>query len=58
MTDRTDIRHRSDGSIDTAFYLSRGRQMRSQAAHDLMGAGARSAQRAAPPRRGFFSFLF
>jgi len=29
----TPIRHRPDGSIDTAFYLAHGRRLRARAAH-------------------------
>lgn len=45
MTDQTEIRRRPDGSIDTAFYMARGRKMRSQAAHDLL----RPARKAPAP---------
>jgi hypothetical protein len=38
----TRIKTRPDGSIDTNFYMARGRHMRSEAAHD-MAAGLRSA---------------
>ncbi|MCB1358980.1 MAG: hypothetical protein KDK53_21580 [Maritimibacter sp.] len=31
MTEQTDIRTRADGSIDTAHYMARGREMRSLA---------------------------
>ncbi|QRF66720.1 hypothetical protein [Ponticoccus alexandrii] len=34
----TPIRLRRDGSIDTAYYMQRGRVLRSQAAHDLVTA--------------------
>ena len=30
----TQIQTRPDGSIDTAFYMARGRQMRSEQAHE------------------------
>ncbi len=44
----TDIRLRPDGSIDTAYYMARGRHMRSEAAHELMGT--KTERR--PRRRG------
>lgn len=34
----TQIRLRRDGSIDTAYYMQRGRLLRSRAAHDLLTA--------------------
>ncbi|BBU56850.1 hypothetical protein KU6B_31150 [Mameliella alba] len=42
----TRIRTRPDGSIDTAYYMARGRHMRSQAAHAML-----SAEPAKPHRR-------
>lgn len=35
LTDTTAPRTRPDGSIDTAHYMARGRQMRSRQAHHL-----------------------
>ncbi|QIE41374.1 hypothetical protein [Meridianimarinicoccus aquatilis] len=35
MTTEQHIRHRADGSIDTAFYTSQGRTRRSEAAHSM-----------------------
>lgn len=35
MSDQPRIKYRPDGSIDTAYYTRRGRQMRSQQAHRL-----------------------
>ncbi len=43
MTDQ--IRTNPDGSIDTAFYMARGRHMRSQQAHNLAGKTTRSLAR-------------
>ncbi len=37
------IRRRADGSIDTDFYLARGRAERSRQAHHLFGTVSRSA---------------
>ncbi|RKF15167.1 hypothetical protein D6850_10010 [Roseovarius spongiae] len=37
MRNDTDIRYRADGSIDTGYYMQRGRRMRSEAAHRMMG---------------------
>ena len=37
MTDTQNIRLRPDGSIDTAYYLERGRYQRSEAAHEMAG---------------------
>ncbi len=45
MTDMTQIKTRADGSIDTAFYMARGRLMRSEAAHDMGRATRRSVAR-------------
>lgn len=54
MTRNTDMfRTRADGSIDTAFYLARGRRMRSEAAHALI----RSEPETPRPRRGFARLL-
>ena len=38
MTDT--IKTRPDGSIDTGFYMARGRQMRSQQAADMARTGS------------------
>ncbi len=38
MTEPQDIRRRPDGSIDTGFYMARGRRLRSEAAHDMAGS--------------------
>lgn len=46
MTDM--IKTRADGSIDTAFYMARGRRMRSETAHELAGRTARRGARALP----------
>jgi len=37
MTDSQDIRFRRDGSIDTGYYMDRGRVRRSEAAHEMAG---------------------
>jgi len=42
------IKTRPDGSIDTAFYMARGRQMRSQQAHRLAKSGTRRSFRLLP----------
>jgi len=56
MTDQT-IQTRPDGSIDTAFYMRRGRQMRAEAAWDMFGPAAQDARssrtRAAPSKWRF-----
>ncbi|GGF55806.1 hypothetical protein GCM10011319_16400 [Mameliella alba] len=49
----TKIRTRPDGSIDTAYYMARGRHMRSQAAHAMF-----SPEPAKPHRRRGFARLF
>jgi len=41
MTDTAKIKTNPDGSIDTGYYMARGRHMRSVAAHDM----ARGAKR-------------
>lgn len=54
MTQQDDtIRTRPDGSIDTAYYMARGRHMRSQAAHDIF-----TPEPAKPRRRRGFARLF
>lgn len=40
MTD-TRIRYRPDGSIDTGFYMARGRVLRARAAHRMVTPRAR-----------------
>jgi len=47
MTMTDDIRLRADGSIDVDFYLARGRRMRSETAHAMVG----QARRRKTPRR-------
>ncbi len=39
------IRRHADGSIDTAYYLARGRRERSRQAHHLFGSVSRSVGR-------------
>ncbi|WP_420324974.1 hypothetical protein [Mameliella sp.] len=54
MTQQNDrIRTRPDGSIDTAYYMARGRHMRSQAAHAMF-----SPEPAKPRHRRGFARLF
>ena len=43
MTDTTSIRYRPDGSIDTEFYIAKGRRHRSEAAHDTAKAATRQS---------------
>lgn len=38
MTNRTELRRRADGSLDTSLYLARGRAQRSRQAHSLTAA--------------------
>lgn len=38
------IRYRADGSIDTAYYMARGRHMRSCQCHKLAREGAASGK--------------
>lgn len=54
-TTTTDIRTRTDGSIDTGYYMARGRRMRSEAAHDMLRLSTRQEER--PARRGFIARL-
>jgi hypothetical protein len=42
------IRRHADGSIDTGFYLARGRAERSRQAHHLIGALGRLVRRLWP----------
>lgn len=53
MTQSDDIRYRPDGSIDTEYYMERGRHLRSCKAHELMG-GTPADRRRAPTRRSRF----
>jgi len=46
MTDTSHIRLRKDGSIDTAYYMARGRVSRSQAAHDAARNVTKGSRRA------------
>ena len=58
MTDRQ-IRTRPDGSIDTDFYIRRGRHMRSEAAHEMFAQAPRSGRTARPARMtGWFGNPF
>lgn len=59
MTDQitTNIRCRPDGSIDTAFYMAQGRNMRAQKAKNILRGNAPSEPKA-PARRWFLAFLF
>ncbi|MDP2620007.1 MAG: hypothetical protein Q8P46_07500 [Hyphomicrobiales bacterium] len=41
IDEMTTIRRRADGSIDTDYYLARGRAARSKAAHKAMDRGRR-----------------
>ncbi|NND21477.1 MAG: hypothetical protein HKO14_05265 [Silicimonas sp.] len=50
------IKTRADGSIDTDFYIRRGRHMRSLAAHEMVGSGAHGADHA-PGRRWFHNLV-
>ncbi|MEQ9258898.1 MAG: hypothetical protein RIG84_07345 [Roseovarius sp.] len=54
-----EIKTRPDGSIDTAHYMQRGRHMRSEQAHAMMGGllGHRRDQRQRR-RAGWVSALF
>lgn len=38
MTNRTEIRRRADGSLDTSLYMARARAERSRQAHSLTAA--------------------
>lgn len=49
-----DIRLRPDGSIDTAYYMARGRRERSQQAHRM----AKSCLPEKRERRSFLGALF
>lgn len=46
--DTQTLRTRPDGSIDTAYYMARGRRMRSEAAHAMF----RPERDTPRPRRG------
>ena len=57
MTDTNQIRRRTDGSIDTGFYMARGRRHRSAAAHGLLPDGrARRTNR--PPLAALAAGVF
>ena len=47
MTDQAPIQTRPDGSIDTAFYMERARQMRSAQAHKLTSSATAPRRRSA-----------
>ena len=53
MTDNPETpRLRKDGSIDTGYYMARGRVLRSEQAHRMMGRQPGNTRpRAAPLRR-------
>jgi hypothetical protein len=51
MTRDPNIRTRKDGSIDTGYYMAKGRDLRSSKAHELLGRNTDRRHRAAPPRR-------
>ncbi|WP_422824724.1 hypothetical protein [Thalassococcus sp. BH17M4-6] len=52
-------RLRHDGSIDTAYYMARGRRLRSEAAHRMVGHDIQdSPARARPRQTGLFGMLF
>jgi hypothetical protein len=57
-TDHTPVRIRRDGSIDTAFYLQRGRKMRSEAAHSLAAGSRPRASAAGGILASVIAFLF
>lgn len=44
MTDIPTIRRRRDGSIDTAYYLAKGKCRRSEAAHEMAGQASKKAR--------------
>jgi len=44
MTEITRIRRRADGSIDSTFYIAKGRACRSVAAHELAKKTRRQAR--------------
>lgn len=48
MTTQSQIKTRHDGSIDTAFYMARGRRMRSETAHDIAKTATRRSSRILP----------
>ncbi|PWJ21252.1 hypothetical protein [Jannaschia seohaensis] len=45
MTDTANIRYRPDGSIDTQFYLAKGRHHRSEAAHTMARQATRKSSK-------------
>jgi hypothetical protein len=58
MQDHEIIRTRADGSIDTAFYMARGREMRSAQAHRMAGSGGRRTIRPLALLTAFFAVIF
>lgn len=54
MTRDPNIRTRKDGSIDTGYYMAKARDLRSSKAHELLGRGSDSRNRAATSRRASF----
>jgi len=53
MNTDTRIKYRADGSIDTAYYIARGRLMRSEAVHRMIGRCTTEPELERPTRRGF-----
>ena len=52
------IKSRPDGSIDTAFYMQRGRVQRSEAAHKLVRDVCDAARVDVPAPQSLFARLF
>ena len=57
MTQETQIRLRPDGSIDTGYYMNRGRAARSEQAHKLARAGGRRVSAVAMAGTAIFAAL-
>lgn len=57
MEDLSRIRLRPDGSIDTAWYMMRGRRLRGEQAYRLMGADLDTRPRRTPRPRNLLARL-
>ena len=58
MTDTQNIYRRPDGSIDTGYYLERGRCRRSHAAHEMASRAGKKTRGVLVGLKAFLTFLF
>lgn len=55
INDSDPIKTRPDGSIDTDYYIQRGRRLRSVAAHEIMSSS--STPKSRPARQSIWNIL-